>query len=91
MCRLVKDFYLEKQAELEVAEADEVLQLMEYDSLNINEDSLINLSETENGVLSRRERTPEYDILSSVRLAAAREKAARERGFMQNLELIYNL
>ena len=28
---------------------------------------------------------PEYDILSSVRLAAAREKAARERGLLSSL------
>merc|ERR1711935_553287 len=37
------------------------------------------------GPLSRKERTPEYDILSSVRLAAAREKAARERGLLSQL------
>lgn len=30
LCQLVKDLYLEKQAELEVNEADQVLRIMEY-------------------------------------------------------------
>ena len=38
-----------------------------------------------NGSLKRSLRTPEYDILSSIRLAAAREKMARERGLIASL------
>ena len=79
--------YAEKQADDDINEADEVMQLMEYVT-NFNGSSngnLIFFSDSENPELSRKERTPEYDILSSVRLAAAREKAARERGLLSSL------
>ena len=39
-------------------------------------------------MLKRSTRTPEYDILSSLRLANAREKIARERGMIASLSML---
>ena len=41
--------------------------------------------DVEPGSLKRSLRTPEYDILSAIRLAASREKIARERGIIASL------